>query len=140
MGTQKFSIGSGCALTVDCRADLVPVFSFGENDVSEMGPTIRPALSSLAQIFQQMPNDKGTTVYTLQKKFQNVFGFTLPLFHGRGLLNCTSRCLSPTTRPKLFRVDNLGLLPYRRRIVAVSEYLMFPSFLNVCWGSMFVYL
>lgn len=66
-------------------ADLVPVFSFGEND-----------------IYQQMPNEKGTTVYTLQKKFQNVFGFTLPLFHGRGLLNY-----------------NLGLLPYRRRIVAV---------------------
>ncbi|CAL1714430.1 unnamed protein product [Somion occarium] len=66
-------------------ADLVPVFSFGEND-----------------IYEQMPNEKGTTVYTLQKKFQNVFGFTLPLFHGRGLLNY-----------------NLGLLPYRRRIVAV---------------------
>lgn len=37
-----------------------------------------------------MPNEKGTTVYTLQKKFQNVFGFTLPLFHGRGLLNCNA--------------------------------------------------
>ncbi|EPT01116.1 hypothetical protein FOMPIDRAFT_97313 [Fomitopsis schrenkii] len=66
-------------------ADLVPVFSFGEND-----------------IYEQMPNEKGTSVYTLQKKFQNMFGFTLPLFHGRGLLNY-----------------NLGLLPYRRRIVAV---------------------
>jgi len=66
-------------------ADLVPVFSFGEND-----------------IYQQMPNQKGTSVYTLQKQFQNVFGFTLPLFHGRGLLNY-----------------NLGLLPYRRRIVSV---------------------
>ncbi|TRM58786.1 diacylglycerol acyltransferase-domain-containing protein [Schizophyllum amplum] len=66
-------------------ADLVPVFSFGEND-----------------IYQQMPNERGTTVYTLQKKFQSVFGFTLPLFHGRGLLNY-----------------NLGLLPYRRRIVVV---------------------
>ncbi|KII86073.1 hypothetical protein PLICRDRAFT_44532 [Plicaturopsis crispa FD-325 SS-3] len=66
-------------------ADLVPVFSFGEND-----------------IFDQMPNEKGTTVYALQKKFQSVFGFTLPLFHGRGLLNY-----------------NLGLMPYRRRIVSV---------------------
>ncbi|KZT00590.1 DAGAT-domain-containing protein [Laetiporus sulphureus 93-53] len=66
-------------------ADLVPVFSFGEND-----------------IYHQMPNEKGTTVYALQKKFQNVFGFTLPLFHGRGLLNY-----------------NLGLMPYRRRIVVV---------------------
>ena len=40
-----------------------------------------------------MPNEKGTSVYTLQKKFQNVFGFTLPLFHGRGLLNCTCMTL-----------------------------------------------
>ncbi|KAF9528937.1 diacylglycerol acyltransferase-domain-containing protein [Crepidotus variabilis] len=66
-------------------ADLVPVFSFGEND-----------------IYQQMPNEKGTTVYALQRKFQSIFGFTLPLFHGRGLLNY-----------------NIGLMPYRRRIVAV---------------------
>lgn len=36
-----------------------------------------------------MPNEEGTLVYTLQKNFQRVFGFTLPLFHGRGLLNCT---------------------------------------------------
>jgi len=66
-------------------ADLVPVFSFGEND-----------------IYQQMPNEKGTTLYKIQKKFQNVFGFTLPLFHGRGILNY-----------------HWGLLPYRRRIIAV---------------------
>ncbi|KAJ7623639.1 DAGAT-domain-containing protein [Roridomyces roridus] len=66
-------------------ADLVPVFSFGEND-----------------IYEQMPNEPGTTVHMLQNKFKNVFGFTLPLFHGRGLLNY-----------------NLGLMPYRRQIVAV---------------------
>ncbi|KAG7094327.1 hypothetical protein E1B28_007926 [Marasmius oreades] len=66
-------------------ADLVPVFSFGEND-----------------IYEQMHNEKGTTVYAIQKKFQAVFGWTLPLFHGRGLLNY-----------------NLGLLPYRRQIVVV---------------------
>ncbi|KAI0831885.1 DAGAT-domain-containing protein [Trametes gibbosa] len=72
-------------IAIQHGADLVPVFSFGEND-----------------IFQQMPNNKGTTLYTLQKKFQNAFGFTLPLFHGRGLLNY-----------------NLGLMPYRKRIVAV---------------------
>ncbi len=60
-----------------CRADLVPVFSFGEND-----------------IYQQMPNERGTAVFTIQKKFQSMFGFTLPLFHGRGMLNCI--CLSST--------------------------------------------
>jgi len=72
-------------LAIQHGADLVPVFSFGEND-----------------IYQQMPNEKGTTVYALQRKFQSIFGFTLPLFHGRGLLNY-----------------NLGLMPYRRQIVAV---------------------
>lgn len=92
------------------RADLVPVFSFGENDVSATRVFVVIELlidnvPCVRQIYEQMPNEKGTTVYTLQKKFQNVFGFTLPLFHGRGLLNY-----------------NLGLLPYRRRIVAVSEY------------------
>lgn len=66
-------------------ADLVPVFSFGEND-----------------IYEQMPNAKGTTLYTLQKHFQAIFGFTLPLFHGRGILNY-----------------NFGLMPYRRTIVSV---------------------
>ncbi|ETW78817.1 hypothetical protein HETIRDRAFT_155947 [Heterobasidion irregulare TC 32-1] len=72
-------------IAIQHGADLVPVFSFGEND-----------------IYQQMPNEEGTLVYTLQKNFQRVFGFTLPLFHGRGLLNY-----------------NLGLMPYRRRIVSV---------------------
>lgn len=83
-------------------ADLVPVFSFGENDVSRhpISPSVCPN-SDLAllppQIYQQMPNEKGTTVHTLQKKFQNAFGFTLPLFHGRGLLNCTCFCSWCTT-------------------------------------------
>ncbi|EPQ56172.1 diacylglycerol acyltransferase [Gloeophyllum trabeum ATCC 11539] len=77
LGFIKIAIQHGAA--------LVPVFSFGEND-----------------IYQQMPNEKGTTIYALQKKFQSVFGFTLPLFHGRGMLNY-----------------NLGLMPYRRRIVSV---------------------
>ncbi|KAH9983907.1 DAGAT-domain-containing protein [Russula compacta] len=74
-----------CVDVAMCSADLVPVFSFGEND-----------------IYEQMPNEKGTTLYKIQKKFQNVFGFTLPLFHGRGILNY-----------------NWGLLPYRRQIIAV---------------------
>lgn len=72
-------------VAIQYGADLVPVLSFGEND-----------------IYDQMPNEKGTTVYTIQKKFQSVFGFTLPLFHGRGLLNY-----------------NFGLMPYRRTIVSV---------------------
>ncbi|KAG1738947.1 diacylglycerol acyltransferase-domain-containing protein [Suillus lakei] len=86
-GTGRFNIEAQVSPDSSTlrTADLVPVFSFGEND-----------------IYNQMPNEKGTTIYALQKKFQNMFGFTLPLFHGRGLLNY-----------------NLGLMPYRRRIVSV---------------------
>lgn len=74
-----------------------------------------------------MPNEKGTTVYALQKKFQSMFGFTLPLFHGRGLLNCALYTIPypflpvDALIPHLPFVDNLGLMPYRRRIVSVSE-------------------
>jgi len=49
-----------------------------------------------------MRNDPGTTLYKLQRKLKSTFGFTLPLFHGRGFLNY-----------------NLGLMPYRRQIVSV---------------------
>lgn len=27
-------------------------------------------------------------VWRLQKRFQKMFGFTLPLFYGRGIFNC----------------------------------------------------
>jgi len=64
-------------------ADLVPVFSFGEND-----------------IFSQLA--AGDKVHALQKRFQTAFGFTLPLFHGRGIFNYT-----------------IGLMPYRHPIVSV---------------------
>ncbi|GMK55770.1 hypothetical protein CspeluHIS016_0208260 [Cutaneotrichosporon spelunceum] len=66
-------------------AQLVPVFSFGEND-----------------IYEQLSNEKGTTVFKMQKGFQKIFGFTLPLFHGRGIFNYS-----------------LGLMPYRHPIVTV---------------------
>ncbi|KAL7421259.1 diacylglycerol O-acyltransferase 1 [Cryptotrichosporon argae] len=66
-------------------ADLVPVFSFGEND-----------------IYDQLANQPGSTTYKIQKKFMKLFGFTLPLFHGRGLFNY-----------------NYGLMPFRHPIVTV---------------------
>ncbi|WVQ81125.1 hypothetical protein IAT38_003247 [Cryptococcus sp. DSM 104549] len=66
-------------------ADLVPVFSFGEND-----------------IYAQLANAKGSWVYRIQKNFQKMFGFTLPLFYGRGLFNY-----------------NYGLMPFRHPIVSV---------------------
>jgi 2-acylglycerol O-acyltransferase 2 len=67
-------------------ASLVPVFSFGEND-----------------IYSQLVNEEGTKIHRFQKTFQKIFGFTLPLFHGRGIW------------------ISIGLLPYRHPIVSVGE-------------------
>ncbi|CDZ97886.1 diacylglycerol o-acyltransferase [Phaffia rhodozyma] len=78
MGFIKIAINEG--------VDLVPVFSFGEND-----------------IYDQLANERGTQIYKLQKRFQSIFGFTLPLFHGRGLFNYS-----------------VGLMPYRQPIVSVA--------------------
>lgn len=52
-------------------ADLVPTFSFGEND-----------------LYEQVDNHDGSTLLKIQKKMQKILGFTLPLFHARGVFNC----------------------------------------------------
>jgi 2-acylglycerol O-acyltransferase 2 len=66
-------------------ADLVPVYGFGENDIYEL-----------------LPNDEDTLTYSIQKRFQAIFGFTFPFFHGRGVFTY-----------------NYGLMPYRRPVVVV---------------------
>ena len=58
-------------LAIKQNASLVPVFSFGENE-----------------LFEQMDNSKGSTVWKIQKKMQAILGYTLPLFHARGVFNC----------------------------------------------------
>ncbi|CAF4314305.1 unnamed protein product, partial [Rotaria sordida] len=49
-------------------ASLVPVFSFGEND-----------------LYQQMSNPRGSKIRRWQNYFQRKMGFSLPLFNGRGV-------------------------------------------------------
>ncbi|CAO3682965.1 unnamed protein product [Rhizopus microsporus] len=52
-------------------APLVPVFSFGEND-----------------LYEQVHNEKGSKLFAFQKKFQAIVGWTMPLIHARGVFNC----------------------------------------------------
>ncbi|XP_041331538.1 2-acylglycerol O-acyltransferase 1 isoform X2 [Pyrgilauda ruficollis] len=49
-------------------AHLVPVFSFGENE-----------------LFKQVANPKGSWLRNVQEKLQKKMGFALPLFHARGV-------------------------------------------------------
>ncbi|CCG82856.1 Diacylglycerol O-acyltransferase 1, partial [Taphrina deformans PYCC 5710] len=66
-------------------ADLVPIYSFGEND-----------------IYQQIRNEPGTWLYTFQQLFKKGAGFTVPMFHARGVLNY-----------------DFGLMPFRAPINTV---------------------
>ena len=48
-------------------ASLVPVISFGENE-----------------LFYQLKNDRQSTLYKVQQKLKSLFGFTVPILIGRG--------------------------------------------------------
>jgi len=56
-------------LALQTGACLVPCYAFGENNV-----------------FVQMDNPKGSRIREWQDYFQQVFGFALPLTHGRGII------------------------------------------------------
>ncbi|KAK7909482.1 hypothetical protein WMY93_014166 [Mugilogobius chulae] len=49
-------------------AHLVPVFSFGENE-----------------LYDQMENPRGSTLRSVQNRLQSIMGLALPLFHARGV-------------------------------------------------------
>ncbi|KAN0019214.1 hypothetical protein ACTFIU_002418 [Dictyostelium citrinum] len=66
-------------------ASLVPVYSFGEND-----------------IYDQVPNPRGSLVRKIQTKIKDLTGIAPPLFMGRGIFNY-----------------DFGLLPVRHKIVTV---------------------
>ena len=71
------------------RVSLVPCFAFGEND-----------------LYDQIDNPEGSLLKFLQKRLTKVFGFSMPLFRGRGVFNYT-----------------FGVLPRRRPITTVSKYI-----------------
>ncbi|KAI9033924.1 diacylglycerol acyltransferase type 2B [Phycomyces nitens] len=72
-------------LAIKQKASLVPMFSFGEND-----------------LYDQFDNSEGSTIFKVQKKIQSIFGFTMPLFHARGIFNY-----------------NIGIIPFRHPITTV---------------------
>lgn len=67
-------------LAIRTGADLVPVLAFGEND-----------------IYEQVRSDHHPIIHKLQMLMKHTMGFTIPLFHARGVFNY-----------------DVGLMPYRR--------------------------
>ena len=67
-------------LAIRTGADLVPVLSFGEND-----------------LYEQVPSDRHPLIHKFQMLVKYTMGFTVPLFHARGVFNY-----------------DVGMMPYRR--------------------------
>ncbi|KAH8815201.1 diacylglycerol acyltransferase-domain-containing protein [Xylogone sp. PMI_703] len=67
---------------IRCGADLVPVLAFGEND-----------------LYDQYQVDEHPYIHQFQMMVKKFLGFTVPLFHARGVFNY-----------------DVGLMPYRRPI------------------------
>ncbi|XP_064000284.1 2-acylglycerol O-acyltransferase 2 [Pogoniulus pusillus] len=68
-------------LAIQHGTPLVPVFSFGEND-----------------LYDQVWNPKGSWLRVIQQKLQQIMGISLPLFHARGIFQY-SFGLVPYRRP-----------------------------------------
>jgi 1-acyl-sn-glycerol-3-phosphate acyltransferase len=67
-------------LAIRTGADLVPVLAFGEND-----------------LYEQVHSDSHPIIHKFQMLVKRTLGFTIPLFHARGVFNY-----------------DVGLMPYRR--------------------------
>ena len=67
-------------MAIRTGADLVPVLAFGEND-----------------LYDQLQPDSHPKIHKVQLFVKKLLGFTIPLFHARGIFNY-----------------DVGLMPYRR--------------------------
>lgn len=67
-------------MAIRTGADLVPVLAFGEND-----------------LYEQVQPDEHPKIHRFQLLVKKILGFTIPLFHARGVFNY-----------------DVGLMPYRR--------------------------
>ncbi|KAL8718310.1 MAG: hypothetical protein Q9225_004539 [Loekoesia sp. 1 TL-2023] len=72
-------------LAIRTGADLVPVLAFGEND-----------------LYDQVTSDSHPFVHKMQMLVKKCMGFTIPLFHARGVFNY-----------------DVGLMPYRKPLNVV---------------------
>lgn len=104
-------------LALETGASLVPVFSFGEND-----------------IFVQVSNPEGSRLKWLQQKLMQAFGFSMPVFHGRGVFNYTFGILpfripvhtvvgSPIDVPKVEQPGKDLVLEWHRKYLLALEAL-----------------
>ena len=69
-------------LAIRQGADLVPVMAFGEND-----------------LYDQVDSEEHPWIHKIQMVVKKLMGFTIPLFHARGIFNY-----------------DVGLMPYRRAV------------------------
>uniref|UniRef100_A0A8C5PC72 Acyltransferase n=1 Tax=Leptobrachium leishanense TaxID=445787 RepID=A0A8C5PC72_9ANUR len=69
-------------LALENGADLVPSFSFGEND-----------------LYQQVQFSEGSLLRAAQCKFQKLFGFAPCFVYGRGMTSCQSKGFLPYSHP-----------------------------------------
>lgn len=67
-------------LAIRTGADLVPILAFGEND-----------------LYDQVTSNSHPSIHKFQLLVKKLLGFTIPLFHARGIFNY-----------------DVGLMPYRR--------------------------
>lgn len=89
------------------RADLVPTYSFGENEV-----------------YKQVIFEEGSWGRWVQKKFQKYIGFAPCIFHGRGLFSSDTWGLVPYSKP----ITTVGELPCLQLLTSGH-----PS-AGLCWS------
>uniref|UniRef100_A0A8C8RDP3 Acyltransferase n=1 Tax=Pelusios castaneus TaxID=367368 RepID=A0A8C8RDP3_9SAUR len=65
------------------------------------------------ELFDQVDNPRGSWLRCTQHRLQQIMGISLPLFHARGMFQYS-----------------FGLLPYRRPIYTVGEFVLFPKMHN----------
>ncbi|OLL26212.1 Diacylglycerol O-acyltransferase 2B [Neolecta irregularis DAH-3] len=83
-------------LAIRTGASLVPVLSFGENGNLSASPNLTQ------ELYTQADNSPNSWVYCLQTSMKKLCGFTVPLFHARGVFNY-----------------DYGLMPWRHPVTTV---------------------